>query len=140
MIIIYFAGHGIQQGQKVYLVPGSALLEDLDDLDRECVSLDDLLSTLRKHFDEPVRQKMGEAKAPVVPVPVVPGSCRDALQSQAALQGALAYEPNRDTAPRKYAILFSCSRTATASDGPGAGTAHSRRRSWIRSATCLLRG
>jgi len=117
VIVIYYAGHGIQQGHKVYLVPVNATLAELDDLDFECLSLDRLMLTLRKHFDEPVREKTG--KAPVFLLAL--DSCRDALPTRAAVQEALSCEPNKDAAPLKYTILFSCSRSTTASDGSRGG-------------------
>jgi len=119
VIVIYYAGHGIQQGHKVYLVPVNATLEELDDLDVECVSLDKLMQMLRRDFDEPVQRKMGEVKAPVFLLAL--DSCRDALPTRAAVQEALSCEPNKDAAPLKYTILFSCSRSTTASDGSRGG-------------------
>jgi len=116
VIVIYYAGHGIQEGGRVYLVPLNASREVVDDLDVECLSLDKLMQILRRDFDEHVRNK--EMIAPVFIV--VLDSCREGLPG-ADLRGAMACEPNKDAAPLKYTILLSCSRTTTASDGPRGG-------------------
>ena len=117
IIIIYFAGHGIQPGQKVYLVPGKAVLDVVDELDMECLSVEKLLQSLRTYFDEKVQEQNGTAKAPAFLLAL--DSCRVDLER--GLSEALALEPSKDSAPRKWNILFSCSRTATASDGPTNG-------------------
>jgi hypothetical protein len=103
-------------------VPGNARAEHPSDLQHECLSLDTLLLTLRQELDEPVRQKHGEARA--IAFVVVLDACRapGPDQDRDLLGGALAgCEPAPESAPLKYTIVFSCSRTKTASDGPGGG-------------------
>jgi len=119
LFVLHYAGHGIQtKEKKVYLVPGNARTDHPDDLERECLSLDTLMRTLRQELDEPVLQKFGEARAIVFLV--VLDACRVPGPNR-SFDGALACEPAPESAPLRYTIVFSCSRTTTASDGPSGG-------------------
>jgi len=56
LFVLYYAGHGILEHGKMWLVPAHANIRDPDDdLQRECLSLNDLLEMLRKHLDQPVQ-------------------------------------------------------------------------------------
>ena len=54
----YYAGHGIQQGDKVYLVPSQAMVTD-DVVDDDCLPLDRLMKLFRDKLDDPVRRSLG---------------------------------------------------------------------------------
>jgi hypothetical protein len=82
------------------------------------LSLGKLLQLLRDKLDLPVRQKLGEERAIVFLV--VMDSCRIAKEDPRG-HSALAFEPAPGSAPLKYTLYFSCSRTTTASDGPSGG-------------------
>ena len=124
LVILYYAGHGVQHRSKVYLVPGDANLDDLEDLDTECVSLDDILQTLQKYWEEEIKKEKGQEQSLVFLI--VPDSCRtfmgDAGErlvrevSQIDLEAA-----KRENAPSNYTIIYSCSRSTAASDGPQGG-------------------
>ena len=116
LFVLSYAGHSIQREGEVYLVPTDAKLEDeAEDCAIECLSLGRLLQLLRDKLDVPVRQKMGEDRAIVFLV--VLDSCR----THTRCHSALAFEPAPGSAPLKYTLYFSCSRTTTASDGPSGG-------------------
>ena len=117
LFVLFYAGHGIQEGNKVYLVPGDADTREGVDCHRECLPLDDLLKSLRDTLDRPVREKVGADQATVFLVML--DCCR--IQLNRSFGDALACEPAPGSAPLKYTILFSCSRTQTASDGPSGG-------------------
>ena len=110
-----YAGHRIEHDKTktVYLVPGDANPEHEDDLEQECLSLDKLLKTFRDHLDTPVRKKHGEEHAIVFVVvldswsPFRPRGTR----------GTSLYEPDPESAPGKYIVYFSCSRSTKADDG-----------------------
>lgn len=55
LVVLYYAGHGFQQGAKVYLVPADASGEDVDDVVREFLSLDDIWKTLLDVLDVPCK-------------------------------------------------------------------------------------
>ena len=131
LFVVYYSGHGIQQHGKVWLVPAkfraNANVPDPDeypeDLERECLSLNDLMEALRKLLDQPVQSQFSADKAPVFLV--VLDACRVEMRKphrtvHPELQGLdedLALEPEAGKAPRKYKILFACSRQTVASDG-----------------------
>ena len=107
LFVLYYAGHGILEHGKMWLVPAHANIPDPDeDLQRECLSLNDLLEMLRKHLDQPVQNQFGAGRAVVFLV--VLDSCRVQLK-RAGLDDLQALEPDAKQAPRKYTILFSCS-------------------------------
>jgi hypothetical protein len=119
LFMLYYAGHGILEHGKMWLVPAHANIPDPDeDLQRECLSLNDLLEMLRKHLDQPVQNQFGAGRAVVFLV--VLDACRVQLK-RAGFDDLQALEPDAKEAPRKYTILFSCSRKTTASDGPSGG-------------------
>ena len=120
LFVLYYAGHGILEHGKMWLVPAHANIRDPDDdLQRECLSLNDLLEMLRKHLDQPVQNEFGAGRAVVFLV--VLDACRVQLGLERGFDDLQALEPDAKEAPRKYKILFSCSRKTTASDGPSGG-------------------
>ena len=120
LFVVYYAGHGFLQNSKMWLVPAHAGIRDADeDLKHECLSLNDLLEMLRKHLDQPVQNQFGAGRAVVFLV--VLDACRDQLGLERGFDDVQALEPDAKEAPRKYKILFSCSRKTTASDGPSGG-------------------
>jgi hypothetical protein len=119
LFVLSYAGHSIQREGEVYLVPTDAKLEnEAEDCAIECLSLGRLLQLLRDKLDVPVRQKMGQDRAIVFLV--VLDSCRTHTRGHSALD-LLAVEPAPGSAPLKYTLFLSCSRTTTASDGPSGG-------------------
>ena len=121
LFVVYYAGHGFLQHGKMWLVPAHAHIRDPDeDLPHECLSLNDLLEMLRRHLDQPVQNQFGAGRAVVFLV--VLDACRVQLaRGDFSFDGLQALEPDAKEAPRKYKILFSCSRKTTASDGPSGG-------------------
>ncbi len=119
LFCIYYAGHAFEHGAKVYLVPTDARLEHVvDDCDDECLSLDSLMQLLREKLDNPTRLKMGQDRAIVFVI--VLDSCRNAAAGR-SIGRDQACQVAPDSAPHKYTVFFSCSRTTTASDGPSGG-------------------
>jgi hypothetical protein len=129
IFLFTYSGHAIQRDGEVYLVPTNAKVEkEAEDCDTDCFSLGQLLKTLRNNLDMPVRTKFGEDRAIVFLV--VLDSCRIAdtdpevpppRTASRHGHGALALEPAPGSAPLKYTLYFSCSRTTVAFDGPRGG-------------------
>ena len=122
MYKVFYAGHGIQIGQDVYLVPTDAQVDNPKFIPRECVSLKDLLETLREALDEPVIRKYGQRRAIHFLISV--DSCRVSVQAardRLPVQDAMACEPTPSSCPHKWTVIFSCSRTKPANDGPSGG-------------------
>ena len=59
MVIIYFSGHGVQEGDEIFLVPTDAEPRTLDELRAQCLSHDDLFRILKQDMED--RQFPGEA-------------------------------------------------------------------------------
>jgi len=113
----YYAGHGIEHKRRVYLVPADAIMDDEDDL-VSCVPLDEVMQMFVKELDTPVLKKLGVAGA--ITFIVVLDSCRVSLAISRSVDVDL--EPEKpSSAPHKYTIIFSCSRTMPASDGQRGG-------------------
>ena len=79
------------------------------------MSLGKLLLLLRDKLDVPVRQKLGEDRSIVFLVGL--DSCRTHTRGHSAV----TFESTPGSAPLKYTLYFSCTRTTTASDGPSGG-------------------
>jgi hypothetical protein len=119
LFCLYYAGHAFEHGAKVYLVPTDAKLERMvDDCEIECLSLDNLMQLLRDKLDLPVRDNKGKERAIVFVI--ILDSCRNAVADR-SIGRDLACEVAPGSAPHKYTVFFSCSRTTTASDGPSGG-------------------
>ena len=120
LVILYYAGHGVQHRSKVYLVLGDANLEDLEDLDAECVSLDDILQTLQKYWEEEIKKEHGKKQSLVFLI--VPDSCRTLMGDAGERSVEIDLEAAKPkNAPSNYTIIYSCSRSTAASDGPQGG-------------------
>ena len=106
LFVVYYAGHGFLQHGKMWLVPAHANIPDPDeDLQRECLSLNDLLEILRKHLDQPVQNQFGAGRAVVFLV--VLGACRVQLaRGDFSFDGLQVLEPDAKEAP--YKILAKC--------------------------------
>jgi peroxiredoxin family protein len=77
--------------------------------------LNDLLEMLQKHLDQPVQKLFGTDRAVVFLV--VLDACR-VQRARGDFDGLQALEPCANETPRKYKVLYSCSRETKASDGP----------------------
>jgi hypothetical protein len=113
LFLFYYAGHAIQLNSKVYLVPRMTKIDNRSMYDVECLTLDKLLETLRDTLDLPVRHKMHQPRS--ISFLVVLDCCRNSFDD------ALACEPAPQSLSNNTTILFSCSRTKTADDGPSGG-------------------
>jgi hypothetical protein len=109
VFLLYFAGYGVQQGQKVYLLPGSASPKGAEDYNSQCICLDKVLNILRKDLDSPVQVRVRKCIIFFLVLDLVRIRC----VAPGARTGELACELNA-TAPAKTAILYS-SRNKAAS-------------------------
>ena len=110
----FYAGHGIQEGDKTFLVPGRAVVQAgfVDD----CLPLDRLAKVFRDTLDLPARES---GKHPTGYLFAL-DCCRDSFPRHLG-GGAEKLEPAKGSAPNNYRIVYSCSRATTASDGPSGG-------------------
>ena len=54
VVLVYFAGHGIRRGGKMFLVPANAKLEAAPDLEQWCMSLDDVWKLLKTELEDKI--------------------------------------------------------------------------------------
>ena len=110
-LYINYSGHGMQREALYVCCPRDA---DLDPAcDPEFLPLRDIFKYFRVDLDTLARDLDPPRQVTFV---LVVDACRVAEMDQAALSSSL--EPPAASAPKKWAVCFSCSRDATASDGP----------------------
>ena len=73
MVIIYFSGHGVQEGDQIFLVPNDASPSNLEELREQCLSHDDLFRILKQDLED--REVVGDALSCVVKSPVLSACC-----------------------------------------------------------------
>ena len=54
VVLVYFAGHGIRTGDKIFLVPANATLEEGTDLKQWCMSLDEVWELLKTELEDKI--------------------------------------------------------------------------------------
>jgi len=117
-VYINYSGHGMQKGATVYMLPEDADLDPACDPDAEFLPLRDIFKYCREDLDMLARDLDPPRQVTFV---LVVEACRVAEMDQVALSSSL--EPPAASAPKKWAVCFSCSRDAAASDGPQGHTA-----------------
>ncbi|MFN6096673.1 MAG: caspase domain-containing protein [Dolichospermum sp.] len=112
-VYINYSGHGMQKAGTVYMLPEDADLDPACDPDAEFLPLRDIFKYCREDLDMLARDLDPPRQVTFV---LVVDACRVAGMDQAALSSSL--EPPAASAPKKWALCFSCSRKANASDCP----------------------
>ena len=51
MVLVYFSGHGVQEGDEIFLVPTHASPSTLEELRAQCLSHDELFRILKTHLE-----------------------------------------------------------------------------------------
>jgi len=74
-VLLYVAGHGVQRGHHVYLVPAAAASDDETDLAEDCLSHLTLLEWLHKFLDAPA--SAAQPKRANVKFAVILDVCRE---------------------------------------------------------------
>ena len=97
VVIVYYSGHGIQNGNKQYLIPVNGKLDDENDLDY-CISLEDVYESLNA---------LGKDKTKMVFV--------DACRNQGKWQSKIEADSRQEG--EDIAVLYSTSTGSKASDG-----------------------
>jgi len=113
VVLVFFAGHGIQDGDKIYMVPTKADPRTQEQLSSQCVSHDELFGMLKKGLDEKIQ--VGN-----ILYLIILDVCRSALGSSTAVQtgfSPVSHEPLPAQRPDHWVLFTSTSRRDTASDG-----------------------
>eukprot|EP00802_Teleaulax_amphioxeia_P003339 Tamp_03342.p1 GENE.Tamp_03342~~Tamp_03342.p1 ORF type:complete len:1150 (-),score=276.67 Tamp_03342:25-3474(-) len=113
-VLINYSGHGTQRGGTVYMLPGDADLDDATcEPDADFLPIRDIFKWCREDLDKVARDLDLPRRVTFV---LVLDACRVAEMDLATLSSSL--EPPPTSAPKKWALCFSCSRDSAASDGP----------------------
>ena len=97
VVLVYYAGHGIQDEKKQYLIPVDGKIDIKEDLDN-CISLDDVYARLNA---------LGESKTKLVFI--------DACRNKAKWQGPNERDSEEESG--NIAVVYSTSKGTKASDG-----------------------
>ena len=118
IVVIFFAGHAIQEGDKIYMFPATADPKDKSELDIQCLSHDVLFRMIKEGLDD---------KIDVIDVRyiVILDACRNSLESKETIKTPFSdtiHEPLPSARPEHWVLCTSTSRKDYASDG---GDGHS---------------
>ena len=111
-VLINCSGHGMQKDGAVYILPLNAELNDCEP-DADFLPVRDIFKWCREDLDAVARDLDPPRQVAFV---LVVDACRVAEMDLATLSSSL--EPPPTSAPKKWALCFSCSRDSAASDGP----------------------
>mmetsp|Transcript_19503 Transcript_19503/g.54282 ORF Transcript_19503/g.54282 Transcript_19503/m.54282 type:complete len:912 (-) Transcript_19503:897-3632(-) len=108
VVFLYCAGHGVQCGSDLFIIPGGVWPKEVEDLRSGCVSLNKLFQYMKDDLD-----KFCNPNEPLF-VAIV-----DACRSEAddgVHEGGFLVDPNQANCPRCWALVTSCSRGGSAAD------------------------
>ena len=113
LVVIFVAGHGLQHGHHVYLVPTKAASEDETDIEEDCLSHLTVFEWLQKFLDAPAK-----AMYKCVKFLIIMDVCRVSVHAGIEAQSApVSIDPKEGQAPEHWALCHSTSRGSVASDG-----------------------
>ena len=115
IVLIFYAGHGIQEGDRIYLVPANAKKEPVDaaELEEQCLSHDKLFRLLKEKLDDQIDVKD-------VLYLVILDACRKMLGTKESTQAGFSeeiHEPPSAHRPEHWLLCTSTSRREFAYDG-----------------------
>ena len=113
VVLIFVAGHGLQRGHNVYVIPSKASSEDATDLEEECLSHLKLFEWLKQFLDAPAKEMLKRVK-----FVVIMDVCRVSVPFESSANiSPLSIDPEAGKAPEKLALCYSTARGGVASDG-----------------------
>jgi Leucine-rich repeat (LRR) protein len=129
VVLVYFAGHGIRRGGKMFLVPANAKLEAAPDLEQWCMSLDEVWRLLKTELDDKI--DVGDVLFLVIldMCQNLPNNLKHGLTEE-------SLEPDVQFRPKLWALCTAAARGQTAKDGDAGG--HSPFNSELLSPQCGL--
>ena len=117
IVMVFFAGHGIRDGDNMYLVPAKAELKQHSDLKEKCLSHHELFGLLKTELEDRIHVKD-------VLFLVILDMCQNlpaGLKAQLQRNGELAHwegEPSGNSRPMHWALCTSTANRTAAPDGP----------------------
>jgi hypothetical protein len=115
IVLIFYAGHAVQEGNQIFLLPANANPKTQEDLKSTCFSHDELFKLLKVKLDDKIEVED-------VLYLVIMDACRESLGGiSPVLTGfsAESHEPLPDIRPAQWVLCTSTARGNVAYDGEG---------------------
>jgi hypothetical protein len=129
VVLVYFAGHGVRTGNKIFLVPAHATLEEGTDLKQLCMSLDEMWELLKTELEDKIH--VGD-----VLFFVILDTCQNLPYNLKKSLTEESFEPDVRVRPKLWALCTAAARGQEAEDGDTGG--HSPFYSELLSPQCGL--
>jgi hypothetical protein len=115
IVLIFYAGHAVQEGNQIFLLPANANPKTPEDLKSTCYSHDELFKLLKEKLDDKIEVED-------VLYLVILDACRESLGGISPVLigfSAESHEPLPDNRPAKWVLCTSTARGNVAYDGEG---------------------
>jgi len=112
VVFVFLAGHGVQAGTHVYLIPAKAASADETDLKEDCLSHLTVFEWLHQFLDAPAKDLYKRVK-----FVVILDVCRVAGASDGECAGPISLDPEQVKEPRSWSLCYSTARGSVAADG-----------------------
>ena len=110
VVLVYFTGHGIRTGDKIFLVPATATLEEGTDLKQWCMSLDEVWELLKTELEDKIH-------VCDVLFLVIPDTCQKLPCKLKKSLTEESLEPDVRDRPKLWALCTAAARGQEAEDG-----------------------
>jgi hypothetical protein len=114
VVLVYFAGHGIRTGDKIFLVPANATLEEGADLKQWCMSLDEVWELLKTELEDKIH-------VCDVLFLVILDTCQKLPYKLKKILTEESLEPDLRDRPKLWALCTAAARGQAAEDGDAGG-------------------
>lgn len=114
LVIIFYAGHGVQIGTKLSVIPARAEYDDETDCESKCIWHLELFRWLKTFLDEKAKNLAYESWRSPARFLLSFDMCRDNFGAPA---NSFSCEPECEGAPLHWSVCLSTSRGAMAQDG-----------------------
>jgi hypothetical protein len=129
VVLVYFAGHGIRTGDKIFLVPANAKLEEGKEIKQLCMSLDEVWELLKTELEDKIH-------VDDVLFLVILDTCQNLPYNLKKSLTEESFEPDVRVRPKLWALCTAAARGQEAEDGDAGG--HSPFNSELLSPQCGL--
>jgi len=115
IVLVFYAGHGMQEGDAIYLLPAKVNPKTPEELKLQGLSHDELFKSL-KRVDDAIKRQTGVENVLYL---VILDTCRESLEWSQVVAGYSPeiQEPLSENRPEHWLLFTSTSRRATAYDG-----------------------
>jgi len=115
MVLLFYAGHGVQVDNSLFLIPARAEYSDVGDCKQACLSHLEVFAWFKTYVDTPAKDLSYTSGRPAVRFLQILDMCRDGFGTDSS--HSCQFDPERHAAPELWSLCLSTSRGAVASDG-----------------------